>query len=641
MIRINILIFLFSISLFSQKKNLDNTSLLNSFFDEIEQLNISSAAGKMFFIKDSILQKKVSIYFDLKKNNGFKFHSSVDYINNIKLDRRKKDIYYLLDLLIITENERVYNKNRIKAFDIAQKGYHLSEELNYNFLKRIFTLQILKIYKSGIINPDDNVNFYIDELFSLSKNNNIYLFKYYLYKIYLNEMGVLKGDDNTKIETVNTISNKLILKLDSLSNTFNSYNKLRIEYYHIKGLKSILKIGGNSIYCFQKELDLLEKESHVFYNKYKYELYKEIARNYTINQQYELAVANIEESKKYESKITPLRNDFVYHLYKSDMYYGLNNKDSAFIALKKAFQNSFLINFKNQNNLISSLEIKNKTVEKEKQIFELDSKRKQNLSFLIVTLSSLILISIIAALSLKNSKRKRKLAEKEKELETIKNLTLLKEQEITTINAMVDGQEKERKRIAEDLHDNLGSVLATLKLHFENLKINREKKKIDQKELFNKTENLIDEAYLKVRRIAHAKNAGVIANQGLLLAIQMMAEKISSADKIQIDVIHFGLDKRLENTLEITLFRIIQELVTNIIKHADAKNATINISLYDKNLNIIIEDDGKGFDIKKVNLNNGMGINSIKTRIEHLNGSFKVDSTLGKGSSIILDIPIL
>ena len=204
---------------------------------------------------------------------------------------------------------------------------------------------------------------------------------------------------------------------------------------------------------------------------------------------------------------------------------------------------------------------------------------------------------------------------------------------------MVDGQEKERKRIAEDLHDNLGSVLATLKLHFENLKINREKKKINQETLFNKTENLIDEAYLKVRRIAHAKNAGVIANQGLLLAVQMMAEKISSADKIQIEVVHFGLNKRLENTLELTLFRIIQELITNIIKHADAKNATINISLYDKNLNIIIEDNGKGFDIEKVNLKNGMGISSIKTRIEHLKGTFEIDTTLGKGSSVILNIP--
>ena len=205
---------------------------------------------------------------------------------------------------------------------------------------------------------------------------------------------------------------------------------------------------------------------------------------------------------------------------------------------------------------------------------------------------------------------------------------------------MVDGQEKERKQIAEDLHDNLGSVLATLKLHFEKLKINCEKNLIDPEILFNKTENLIDEAYIKVRSIAHAKNSGVIANEGLLVAIRIMADKISSADKIKIEVIDFGLNKRLKNSLEITIFRIIQELITNVIKHAEAKNATINISLYDENLNIIIEDDGKGFDFKKVNFKKGMGISSIKTRIEHLKGTFKIDSTLEKGSSIIIDIPI-
>jgi hypothetical protein len=88
-------------------------------------------------------------------------------------------------------------------------------------------------------------------------------------------------------------------------------------------------------------------------------------------------------------------------------------------------------------------------------------------------------------------------------------------------------------------------VLATLKLHFDNLKINREKKKINQDALFNKTEKLIDDAYLKVHSIAHSKNAGVIANKGLLVAVKMMAEKISSADKIKIEVIDFNLVKRL------------------------------------------------------------------------------------------------
>ena len=205
---------------------------------------------------------------------------------------------------------------------------------------------------------------------------------------------------------------------------------------------------------------------------------------------------------------------------------------------------------------------------------------------------------------------------------------------------MVDGQEKERVRIAEDLHDNLGSVLATLKLHFENLKFNKGKKKLDQEALFNKTENLIDEAYLKVRRIAHAKNAGVIASQGLLTSIQMMAEKISSADKISIEVVHFGLDKRLENSLEIGVFRMIQELITNTMKHANATNATINLSLFDNTLTVIVEDNGRGFDIEKTNLTKSMGLNSIQTRISHLQGTFDVDSTLTKGTSIILNIPI-
>ncbi|WP_339658514.1 sensor histidine kinase [uncultured Polaribacter sp.] len=300
-----------------------------------------------------------------------------------------------------------------------------------------------------------------------------------------------------------------------------------------------------------------------------------------------------------------------------------------------------------QNIAISDLDKKYQTAEKEKENLELKAKNKEteakrlkNRNFLIASIIILILGSIIAILSLKNSKRKRILAQQKEDLEKQKNLTLLKEQELISINAMVDGQEKERKQIAEDLHDNLGSVLATLKLHFEKLKINCEKKLIDPEILFNKTENLIDEAYIKVRSIAHAKNSGVIANEGLLVAIKLMADKISSADKIKIEVIDFGLNKRLENSLEITIFRIVQELITNIIKHAEAKNATINISLYDKNLNIIIEDDGKGFDFKKVNFKKGMGISSIKTRIKHLNGSFKIDSTLKKGSSIIIDIPI-
>jgi signal transduction histidine kinase len=119
-----------------------------------------------------------------------------------------------------------------------------------------------------------------------------------------------------------------------------------------------------------------------------------------------------------------------------------------------------------------------------------------------------------------------------------------------------------------------------------------------------------------------------------------MAEKISAANTIQIDVIDYGLEKPLENSLEISLFRIIQELTTNIIKHAQANHATINISQDEEDITILIEDNGIGMNTSQIDLQKGMGLHSIKTRVAHLDGSFTIDSTLTKGTTIIINTPI-
>ncbi|TXD50794.1 MULTISPECIES: ATP-binding protein [unclassified Polaribacter] len=405
----------------------------------------------------------------------------------------------------------------------------------------------------------------------------------------------------------------------NIANLYITSSKDSAELYFKKGLKSIDKKNKEQLLGYYiNYANFFEKQS----------TFKE-------------AIVQLKKAEVIKLNAYQLKYDKIIFGKFANCYQKIGDYKNAYKYYEKYNITRDRLNNTEQNIAISDLDKKYQTAEKDALILETETRRLKNRNFLIVSILVLILVSIIAILTLKNSRRKRKLAEQEAELETQKNLTFLKEQEITTINAMVDGQEKERKRIAEDLHDNLGSVLATLKLHFENLKINREKQKINQETLFDKTENLIDEAYLKVRSIAHAKNAGVIANQGLLLAVQMMAEKISSANKIKIEVIDFGLDQRLDNSLELTTFRVIQELITNIIKHANAKNATIHISLYDKNLNIIVEDDGIGFDIKKINLKNSMGISSIQTRIEYLKGTFNVDSTLHKGASIIIDIPVL
>ncbi|MGJ8745040.1 ATP-binding protein [Polaribacter sp.] len=550
-----------------------------------------------------------------------------------------------------------------------------------NCLKLIDTSNISKYDKATWLFYNADYHFRIDKqdiaFEHIIKSKNIF---YSLQKIddaidcNILLLAILSHQINLKLDTETIIkeTEKYAKEKKDSSAIITVYNRIGAKFIHleegekaIKYFKKIIPIAtrqkeyiriGDSYeniatafeYCTPKRLDstiLYRKKATPYYIKYKD--YLTLAYNYNNQGQYYKKIKNYNLALKYYKKADSIslkkhkyKSKLIFYQNLADTYNLIKDYQNETFYLKKVATLKDSINNTTQNIAISDIKEKYDNQKLRADNLEIEQQRQQNRNFLIGALLFILLAGSIAILSLKNSKRKRKLAEQEAALETQKNLTILKEQELTTINAMVDGQEKERKRIAEDLHDNLGSVLATLKMHFENLKINNEKKKISQEILFDKTEGLIDEAYLKVRSIAHAKNAGVIANQGLLVAVKMMAEKISSADKITIEVVHFGLNKRLENSLEISIFRIIQELITNIIKHADAKNATINLSLFDKNLNIIIEDDGKGFDIKKVNLKNGMGISSIKTRVSHLKGSFKVDATFGKGSSIIINVPV-
>ena len=313
----------------------------------------------------------------------------------------------------------------------------------------------------------------------------------------------------------------------------------------------------------------------------------------------------------------------------------LKNFENAFKYQQIENQLKDSLDLINQDLKFAEIKAQYDTSEKEKQLLIEQQKKVKNRNIAFGLGGSLALSSIIAFLLFKNTKRKQKLAEQEKELETQKLTTVLKEQELTAIDAMIEGQEKERQRIANDLHDDLGGLMATVKLHFNALK---EKQ---TPELYTKTNQLIDEAYEKVRTVAHAKNSGVIAKQGLLKAINEMAENVSASNKIAIEVIDHGLENRLENSLELTIFRIIQELITNTIKHSKATEVTIHITNHEESLNIMVEDNGIGFNPSQITkTNKGMGISNIDKRVEHLDGSMTIESEKEKGTTIIIDIPL-
>jgi signal transduction histidine kinase len=287
--------------------------------------------------------------------------------------------------------------------------------------------------------------------------------------------------------------------------------------------------------------------------------------------------------------------------------------------------------------VIQELETKYQTAEKEKNLLLSETKSQKRLSTIYLITAAAIALLLLSGLLYNNQRKKKLLAQKERELEKQRADAVLKNQELATIDAMISGQEKERKKLAEELHDHLGSSLTTVKLYFDNLKTNVKDKQ--GLEVYYRTEKILDDTYETIRSMSHTRNNGVLASKGLIPSVESLAHKITSSGKLQVNVIHHGLDKKLESSLELIIFRTVQELLSNVVKHAKATECIVNLTSYEDNLNIMVEDNGIGFNATHLPENDGMGLHSIEKRIENLEGSFEIDSHLGRGTTINIDIP--
>lgn len=341
-------------------------------------------------------------------------------------------------------------------------------------------------------------------------------------------------------------------------------------------------------------------------------------------------------------KFDNYRKNFNLILYQfiSDTYRQKKDFENAIKYLDKKKEYEGELSEQEETKIIRDINTKYETKEKELENQELKLKDEKN-KLVIYSFIGLFLIILAGAyFRISHINKKKKIAEQERLIESQKLENVLKEQELNEIDKILEGQEKERLKIANDLHDNLGSILATLKLNFQNLYSQKNKNEENGQALFDKTNELIEEAYQKVRGMAHAKNAGVIGSEGLVPAVQNIAKKIAIPGKLTVQVIPFGMTKRFENAMEVSLFRMIQELLTNAIKHAEATEISISLTQDEESINIIIEDNGKGFNPKKTVKNDGMGLSNITKKVEQLNGTFNIDSFEGKGTTIIIDIPL-
>ena len=595
----------------------------------------------------------MTVILFLKKNFILVICILLSISNNAQRDIT---LYEKIDSLYLLENyKEIIQINKTKKLSItgAKNG-------------RLFFF-IGKSYEN--LNKEDSAFIYYQKALNfyriLKSDESIVEINYEIYKL-LDSQNNLKADKNVYLEEIynyakNTKSSKwLSVYLTNTGIKFLKNNEPDSAKYYFNKAASLPKskddlITNINIYTLFGSLysnNYKKSDSALYYYDLALnEYYKDTLNNKDLNTEFKLFNNKgnaYRRAKDYSNaltfydkaetiQLTKLNRKSKKILYNNILatYYYMKDWKKAYNYLYKYDSIKDIINLKDQNALISDIQEKYDNEKLRANNLEIESKRKQNFNLLIGAFAFILFGSITSFLIQKNTKRKQKLAEQEKALETQKLATVLKEQELISIDAMIEGQEKERQRIANDLHDDLGGLMATVKLHFNVLKDKQ------TPELFNKTNTLLDEAYQKIRSIAHAKNSGVIAKQGLLKAIQNMADKVSTSNKIKIEVIDHGLEDRLENSLELTIFRIVQELVTNIIKHAEATEATIHLTNHDESLNIMVEDNGKGFNPSQITTKSkGMGISSIDKRIEHLNGIMTIESEIDKGTTIIIDIPI-
>jgi len=208
--------------------------------------------------------------------------------------------------------------------------------------------------------------------------------------------------------------------------------------------------------------------------------------------------------------------------------------------------------------------------------------------------------------------------------------------QINSMQSMIQGQEIERERIAKDLHDSLGGLLSTIKLQVDNIR-NKESN-IEMLPAFKNATSLIDTAVSEVRTISQNLQPGALSRLGLIPALKDLMNRYDSEQGPEIIFQHFDITTDIDQTIALSIYRIIQEILNNAIKHAKASEILLQLNQEADELIIHIEDDGIGFNVK--GNYKSMGLKNIKSRVNYMKGTIEIDSRINEGTSYLIHLNI-
>lgn len=366
------------------------------------------------------------------------------------------------------------------------------------------------------------------------------------------------------------------------------------------------------------------------------EIYFNLGSNYVSLNQLDLAEKYLEEALEIAQQV---QNKIVHKKALINLS-KINVQKKKFSQAHELLQASIsisdeILNEENQKN-IAELQAKYDTQKKEQIIAMQDltminqQNTIQNRTLTIVSLIALvIIIFVLAYLFFYRQRKNQMLVLQKKDLE-YKELQL---------GAIIDSQEKERKRFATDLHDGFGQLISILKLNVESI----EQQKDDEKRhsLFEKSTAILNDMYGELRNICFNLMPQSLVKFGLVPSLKEFADKINDSGKLVVEVLAFEMDDRLPNLQEISLYRITQEWVNNILKYGDAENITIQITKDNFEITLTIEDNGTGYELEKLTQSKGNGWKNMRSRANLIHADIEVDTTPHiKGNMLAVNLPV-
>ena len=358
-------------------------------------------------------------------------------------------------------------------------------------------------------------------------------------------------------------------------------------------------------------------------------------------------VKNFQAGRKYLDSAFSIANEYNYVHQQKDVYlnrYLLEKKQGNFVAAINYLDSFNVINdsllLVAQADRMEFLDAKYQAGKKEAQINQLQSdkeiqylnlQQKNVLNYFLF--AAAIMLLFFALLLYRNFKQKQRLQQQRiSELET--------HQQLTATENVLKGEEQERTRLAKDLHDGLGGMLSGIKYSLNNMKGNLIMTP-ENNQAFERSMDMLDSSIKEMRRVAHNMMPEALVKFGLDTALKDFCNDVNQSGVLQVSYQSIGLENEMiEQTTAITIYRIVQELINNTMKHAAAKMAVVQVTKSDGQIAVTVEDDGTGFDTALLNKAKGIGWSNIQNRVDFLKGTVDVQSTKEKGTSVHIELSL-